>query len=87
MNGLAIALIAATPPTLAAVLTFLAARSAMRRESDAHAAVLTHSLDTLQTTVDRIERIVERIDGGIGDLRERVAHLEGASEAKSPAST
>lgn len=84
-SGLVIAVVAATPPTLAAVLTFLAARSATRRENDARALVVTHSLDTLQATVGRIERTVERIDNGVGDLRERVAHLEGASEVRTAA--
>jgi hypothetical protein len=82
-GGLLVALIAATPPTLAALLTFVAARSAMRRESESRAAVVTHSLDVLQAAVGRIERAVERVDTGVGDLRERVAHLEGASEVRT----
>ena len=86
-GGLLVALVAATPPTLAAILTFLVARSSSRREGEARAASLAHSFDTLQATVVRIERTVERIDAGVGDLRERVAHLEGASEARTAAGT
>lgn len=82
-SGLVTAVVAATPPTLAAILTFFAARSAARRENDARALVVTHALDTLQGSVGRIERSVERIDAGVGDLRERVAHLEGASEVRT----
>jgi hypothetical protein len=64
-NGLIVALVAAPPPTLAAILTFIAARSATRRKSDVRALVVTHSLDTLQASVGRIENTIGRIDAGV----------------------
>lgn len=77
-----VAVIAATPPTLAAVLTFLASRSAMRRDYERHAIAMSHSLNALEATVGRVEATVERIDAGVDDLRERVARLEGAQNPR-----
>lgn len=72
-----VAIVAAWPPVLAATLTFLAARAADRRASLERAALTAQSLDQLATAVGRVEAVVERVETGLGDVRERVARLEG----------
>jgi hypothetical protein len=76
-----IALVAAAPPTLAAVLTFAAARASDRREGQVRAAVVDRSLDSLHTSVGQVADAVGRVEGVVTDLRERVARLEGAQTA------
>jgi hypothetical protein len=83
-EGIVVAIVAAWPPVLAATLTFLAARSSDRRAADERAAVTAQALDHLGTAVGRVEAVVERVEGGVGDLRERVARLEGARAALGP---
>lgn len=80
-EGVLIAIVAAWPPTLAATLTFLAARAADRRASMDRAAATAQSLEALGASVGRVEAVIERVDAGVGELRERVARLEGASDA------
>ena len=75
------AAIAAVPPTLAAVLTFLQARAANRRAAEQDALGVSRTLGDLQGTIKRVEATVLRIDDGVLDLRERVARLEGADAA------
>jgi hypothetical protein len=72
-----VAAVAAWPPTLAALLTFLAARASDRRTAAEHAAVTAQSLDHLSAAVGRVEAAVEHVESGVCDLRERVARLEG----------
>jgi phage shock protein A len=76
-EGIVVAIVAAWPPVLAATLTFLAARAADRRASLERAALTAQSLDQLATAVGRVEAVVERVETGLGDVRERVARLEG----------
>ena len=71
------AVIAAIPPTLAAVLTFFQARAANRRAAEHDALGLARVVGEMQGAVVRIEATVERVDEGVADLRERVARLEG----------
>lgn len=73
-----VALVAAVPPTLAALFTFAAARSSDRRVGQERAAVVDQSLESLHSSVDRVGQAVERVEGVVTDLRERVARLEGA---------
>jgi len=75
-----IALLAGVPPTLAAILTFLAARASDRRAATERAAVTANSIDQLGTAVGRVESAVERVESALGDVRERVARLEGARQ-------
>jgi hypothetical protein len=75
-----VALLAATPPTAAAVLTFLAARASDKRGSIDRAAVTAKSIDQLGGAVARVEGAVERIEGTLTDIRERVARLEGGRQ-------
>ena len=81
-DAVLVAVIASTPPTLAAVLGFVASRAAMRHETQRQTAATALSLHALQTTVNRVETTVERIDVGLDDLRERVARLEGANAVR-----
>jgi hypothetical protein len=74
-----VAAIAAAPPTLAAMLTFLQARAANRRAAEQDALGVARSLGNLQGAVSRVEAAVGRIDEGMVDLRERVARLEGTA--------
>ena len=80
-SAVEVAAIAAAPPTLAAVLTFLQARAANRRAAEQDALGVARALGDLQGTVSRVEASVQRIDEGVLDLRERVARLEGADAA------
>lgn len=73
-----VAAIAATPPTLAAMLAFFSSRSSDRVAARERSATLAQSLDSLGTAVGRIESTVERVEVGVVELRERVARLEGA---------
>jgi hypothetical protein len=81
-EALIVAVVAAWPPTLAAVLTFLAARSSDRRAADERVAVVAQSIDTLGTAVARVDDAVERVEAGVVELRERVARLEGTRHAQ-----
>jgi hypothetical protein len=77
-EGIVVAIVAAWPPILAAILTFLAARASDRRASVERAAVTAQSLDQLGSALSRVEAAVERVETGLGEVRERVARLEGA---------
>lgn len=73
---LIVAAIAAVPPTLAALLAFFGTRRSDRVAVQERAATFALSLETLQTTVGRVESTVGRVEQGVVDLRERVARLE-----------
>lgn len=72
-----VAVVAAWPPTLAALLAFLAARASDRRSAAEGTAATAQSLDHLSAAVGRVEAAVEHVESGVCDLRERVARLEG----------
>jgi len=73
-----VAFIAATPPTLAAMLAFFSTRASARVAANERAAMVAQSLDNLGNALARVEAGVERVETAVTDLRERVAHLEGA---------
>ena len=77
-----VAFIAATPPTLAALLAFFSTRASARVATLERTATVAQSLDNLRTAVDRIESAVDRVETGVMELRERVAHLEGAQTVR-----
>ena len=71
MSGdILIAVIAALPPTVAAVLAFLSSR-AVRRQ------VATPGAVPIGALVERVERRVEALERGVGDIAGRLAHAEG----------
>lgn len=76
-----VAFIAATPPTLAAMLAFFAGRASDRAVAQERAAIVSQSLEHLHVAVARVEAGVERVETGVVELRERVARLEGAQTA------
>ena len=80
-DAVVLAAVAAVPPTLAAVLTFTAARAADRRAAAERAATVDQSLDGLHASVAQVGDAVGRVEGVVTDLRERVARLEGAQAA------
>jgi len=67
-----VAVIAAVPPTLAAVLGYLSNRSVRR-------AIATSDELPIGALVERIEARVEHLDGKLTDVGRRVARLEGRS--------
>jgi hypothetical protein len=67
---IAVALIAAVPPTVAAALAFLASRSVRRQ-------VATRGEAPIGSVVERLERTVEGLDQAVGGIADRLAHLEG----------
>ena len=80
-DAVVVAAVAAVPPTLAAVLTFAAARASDRRAARERAAVVDQSLGTLQSSLGQVSDAVGRVEDVVTDLRERVAQLEGAQTA------
>lgn len=72
-SAVVVAVIAAFPPTLAAVLVYLANSRSLRRtvgESDGL---------PLARVVERLDEKLDQVKEALGDVSERVAHLEGAS--------
>jgi hypothetical protein len=69
-DAVLIALIAAVPPTLAAVLAFLTSRSVRRQ-------VATGGEAPIGLVVERLERTVEGLDQAVAGIADRLAHLEG----------
>lgn len=69
-EAIVVAVIAAIPGVLGAVLGYLNRRS-IKRETD------TGDSLTIGRLVERLDRKVDRLIESIGDLRERVARLEG----------
>jgi predicted nuclease with TOPRIM domain len=67
---IAVAVIAAVPPTLAAVLAFFQSRSVRRQ-------VATKGEAPIGAVVERLERRVERLGEEVSGLVDRLAHLEG----------
>ncbi|MGH9282081.1 MAG: hypothetical protein ACRD0S_04005 [Acidimicrobiales bacterium] len=76
-----VASIAATPPTVAAMLAFFSTRASDRLAARERAASVAQTLAGLASAVGRIESAVERVETGVVELRERVARLEGAQGA------
>lgn len=77
MTDIWVAVIAATPPTVAAVLGYLCNRRSIRRS-------LGNSPDVpLSKIVRRVEEKVDRLIEGQTAIRERLARLEGESQVRS----
>lgn len=76
-SAVIVALIAAAPPTLAALVTYLQARAAQRAASEERKSATERTLEVLGAAIDRLQVATDRIDGGVADLRERVGRLEG----------
>jgi hypothetical protein len=77
---IAIAVIAAVPPTLAAILGFLANRRSLRRSIGGNPGVpLASVMQRTETKIDRIDAKVDRLAEGQAQVRERLARLEGES--------
>jgi hypothetical protein len=75
------ALIAATPPTIAAVLGYVANRRSLRRSVGTHQGVpLTKVLERLETRFEgRFDRLEAKLDRAADQqvrVRERIARLE-----------
>lgn len=65
-----VALIAAVPPTLAAILSFASNRSVRRQ-------VATKGDAPIGALVERLERQLDGLASGVGEINQRVARLEG----------
>lgn len=70
--GIVIALIAAFPPTLAAILGYLANSRSIRRAVGEPQGV------PLITVVERLDGKLDKLADGQAAIRERLARLEGA---------
>lgn len=76
-----VAVMAAGPPTVAALLAHLQARAARREAAAERTRGVAHALDVVGADLSRLEATVARIDGGVLDVRERLARLEGTVAA------
>lgn len=79
-----VATIAAAPPTAAAILAYASARTTRRELSRSSLVELTGHIAAVVERLERIEGIVDRTDTAIGDLRERVARIEGTLAQSVP---
>lgn len=75
-TGVLIAIIAAIPPTLAAILGYRANARALRRSIGTPPGV------PLTRIVERLEHKIDRLAEGQTVVRERLARLEGEREAE-----
>lgn len=80
-EGIVIALIAATPPSIAAILGYLANRRSLRRSVGTSPGVpLTKVLERLETRFEgRFDRVEAKLDRAADQqvrMRERIARLE-----------
>jgi hypothetical protein len=80
-EALTVALIAAVPPSAAAVLGYLANRRSLRRSVGVRPGIpLSRVLERVETKVDRIEDKLDRLAEGQTAVRERLARLEGEGD-------
>jgi len=78
---IAIALIAATPPTVAAILGFLANRRSLRRSVGTPPGIpLSRAIERVESKVDRLDAKIEGLGEGQAVVRERLARLESRGE-------
>lgn len=75
--GIVIALIAALPPTLAAVLGYLASIRSIRRSVGATPGM------PLSRALERLDAKVDRLIEGQAVVRERLARLEGIATSEN----
>ena len=77
-----VALIAAVPPCLAAILGYLATKRAITRSVGTRRGVsLARLLGRLDSKIDRVHAEVRQLSDGQADLGERLARLEGPDRA------
>lgn len=81
-EGVVIALIAATPPGIAAVLGYLANRRSLRRSVGGPPGVpLIRVVERVEAKVDRIDAKLDRLTESQAQVREQVARVEGQGTA------
>lgn len=79
-EGIVIALIAATPPTIAAVLGYLANRRSLRRSLGVPPGIpLIRVIERVESKVDRLDTKFDALSESQTLIRERLAGLEGGS--------
>jgi hypothetical protein len=78
------AAVAAGPPTLAALLAYANARAARREAKHGDTTALVGAVEALGASARRTEAGLSRVEGGVGELRERVARIEGALSEWAP---
>jgi hypothetical protein len=72
-----ISVIAAIPPTLAAILGFLATKRSLRRSVGASpGASLAALLRSIDTKIERIDAKVDKLAEANAEMRERLSRLE-----------
>lgn len=72
-----VAVIAAGPPTLAAVLSYVASRRSLRRSvGDPQGVPLKRVLERVETKLDHVEDRLDHLIDEQGGTRERLAALE-----------
>jgi hypothetical protein len=77
-EAVTVALIAAAPPSAAALLGYLANRRSLRRSVGVRPGIpLSRVLERVETKVDRIDDKIDRLAEGQTAVRERVARMEG----------
>lgn len=77
------ALIAAAPPTIAAVLGYLASRRSLRRSVGTSPSLpLAKVIERVDAKVDRVDSKVDRVIDGQARIRERLARLEGERDRR-----
>jgi urease alpha subunit len=90
-QAIVVAVIAALPPTLAAVLAFATSRSTAHSIKGEDPQSVHSSIAALSAAVARVEATTTstaatatRTEQHVGELRERVSRLEGAAAVPEP---
>lgn len=84
-----VAIIAAGPPTLGALLSYVASKRSLRRSIGDNPGVplreaLTQMERRFETRFDRVESKLDRVTEGATQVRERLARLDAARDAHLP---
>jgi hypothetical protein len=83
-EGVMIALIAATPPAIAAILGYFANRHSLRRSVGAPPGVpLARVVERVEGNVDRLDTKIDRLAETQTGIRERLARVEGSRYRRS----
>lgn len=80
-DGVAAALIAAAASVVGALLTFIVGIRSLRRSVSTSNGVPLGAL--VEARFERLEKHLERIDGTLSDVRERLAFAEGRTSAST----
>lgn len=78
-----VALIAASPPTIGVLLTYLQARSVQREASRERMSATARTIEVLGGAIGRLQETTQRVESGVADLRDRVGRLEGGAAAEA----